>query len=92
MSDSKPPSLLSVHTPSSSFAVIHSCASHLRFSSESESKLKRVGIVTQESILSLYDKLSRKAHTDYHGDRVGPGWLKYEYNNAIWNLDDGGCS
>ena len=45
--------------------------------------------MTQESLLDLYNKLSRKANTDYYGARVGPGWLKYEYNDAIWNLDDG---
>ncbi|TFK42316.1 hypothetical protein BDQ12DRAFT_719200 [Crucibulum laeve] len=65
---SAPPSVLNVHTPTSSFAIVHS--------------------LTQESLLALCDKLSRKAHTDYHGERVGPGWLKYEYNDTIWNLDD----
>lgn len=45
--------------------------------------------VTQESLLALYDKLSRKEHTDYEGQRVGPGWLKYEFNGTVWNLDDG---
>ncbi|KAI5899559.1 uncharacterized protein SCHCODRAFT_02560891 [Schizophyllum commune H4-8] len=43
---------------------------------------------TQESLLALYDKLSRKEHTDYEGQRVGPGWLKYEFNGTVWNLDD----
>ena len=46
-------------------------------------------LVTQESLTDLYNKLSRKASTDYYGQRVGPGWLKYEYNDAIWALDDG---
>ncbi|KAK2466725.1 hypothetical protein APHAL10511_000983 [Amanita phalloides] len=31
----------------------------------------------------LYDELTRKVHT-----RVGPGWLKYEFNGTVWNLDD----
>ncbi|KDR73629.1 hypothetical protein GALMADRAFT_71947 [Galerina marginata CBS 339.88] len=62
------PSLLHIHTPSSSFAIIHS--------------------LTQETLLDLYNKLSRKSNTDYYGERVGSGWLKYEYNEAIWNLDD----
>ncbi|KAF9645307.1 hypothetical protein BDM02DRAFT_3173394 [Thelephora ganbajun] len=44
--------------------------------------------ITQESLAALYDKLSRKAHTDYHGERVSPGWLKYRFNNAFWQLDD----
>jgi len=44
--------------------------------------------ITQESLAALYDKLSRKAHTDYHGERVRPGWLKYEFNSTFWQLDD----
>lgn len=48
--------------------------------------------MTQETLLDLYNKLSRKAATDYYGARVGPGWLKYEYNETVWNLDDGECS
>lgn len=47
------------------------------------------GTVTQESLVSLYDALTRKVHTAYHGERVGPGWLKYEFNDSTWNLDDG---
>ncbi|KAG5721019.1 hypothetical protein E4T56_gene4835, partial [Termitomyces sp. T112] len=62
------PAILNIHTPSSSFAIVHS--------------------FTQESLHSLYDTLSRKTHTSYHGERVGPGWLKYEFNDSIWNLDD----
>ncbi|PBK97127.1 hypothetical protein ARMGADRAFT_989565 [Armillaria gallica] len=63
-----PPSIINVHTPSESFAIVHT--------------------ITQESLEALYDKLSRKAHTAYHGSRVGSGWLKYEFNDSIWNLDD----
>ncbi|KIK57632.1 hypothetical protein GYMLUDRAFT_172439 [Collybiopsis luxurians FD-317 M1] len=44
--------------------------------------------ITQDSLQSLYDKLTRKVHNSYHGERVGPGWLKYEFNNSIWDLDD----
>ncbi|KAH8827041.1 hypothetical protein DL96DRAFT_1465377 [Flagelloscypha sp. PMI_526] len=62
------PSILSIHTPTTSFALVHS--------------------FTQDSLQTLYDKLSRKHSTEFDGDRVGPGWLKYEYNDAIWNLDD----
>ena len=25
----------------------------------------------------MYDKLSRRAHTDHHSKRLSPGWLKY---------------
>ncbi|RDB21154.1 hypothetical protein Hypma_011884 [Hypsizygus marmoreus] len=62
------PSVLNIHTPTESFAIVHS--------------------LTQDSLESLFDTLSRKAHTAYHGERVGPGWLKYEFNDSIWNLDD----
>ncbi|KAJ6497066.1 hypothetical protein C8R47DRAFT_1184388 [Mycena vitilis] len=44
--------------------------------------------LTQESLLDLCDKLSRKAGTGYTGKRVGPGWLKYDFNQTVWNLDD----
>ncbi|KAJ7063459.1 hypothetical protein C8F01DRAFT_1250999 [Mycena amicta] len=64
------PSILSIHTPSTSFAVVHSRK------------------LTQESLLDLYDKLSRKGGTGYTGKRIGAGWLKYEFNETIWNLDD----
>ncbi|KAF9014078.1 hypothetical protein BDQ17DRAFT_1386620 [Cyathus striatus] len=68
MSSDQPPPILNIHTPTSSFAIVHS--------------------FTQDSLTSLFDKLSRKAHSDYHGELVGPGWLKYEYNDTVWNLDD----
>ncbi|EFI28358.1 hypothetical protein CC1G_13892 [Coprinopsis cinerea okayama7 len=64
----RPPSVLNVHSPTSSFAILHS--------------------LIEESIDDLYNKLSRKVYTDYRGERVGPGWLKYEYNDSVWNLDD----
>ncbi|PPQ91403.1 hypothetical protein CVT25_014291 [Psilocybe cyanescens] len=68
MNTPEAPPVLNIHTPTSSFAIIHS--------------------LTQETLLDLYNKLSRKTNTDYYGERVAPGWLKYEYNEAIWNLDD----
>jgi len=64
------PSVLSIHTPSSSLALIHS--------------------VTTEPLTLLFDKLSRKKNTEFYGKRVGPGWLKYEWSDSVWNLDDDG--
>jgi len=64
------PSVISIHTPSSSLALVHS--------------------VTSDPLTSLFDKLSRKRNTEFYGKRVGPGWLKYEWNGSVWNLDDGG--
>ncbi|KAI0032277.1 hypothetical protein K488DRAFT_50214 [Vararia minispora EC-137] len=60
--------VISVHTPTSSFAIVHKLA--------------------EENITSLFDKLSRKHNTEFYGKRVGPGWLKYEWNGTIWSLDD----
>ena len=60
--------IINIHTPSSSFAIIHS--------------------INEESIQQLFDKLSRKQGTDFHGHRVGPGWTKYHWNDTFWNLDD----
>ncbi|KAF7975819.1 hypothetical protein HWV62_8363 [Athelia sp. TMB] len=44
--------------------------------------------INEETLEQLFDKLSRKAHTDFHGQRVGPGWVKYHFNDTYWNLDD----
>lgn len=62
------PPVFNVHTPSSSFALIHS--------------------LKDDTIQQLYNKLSRKSNTGFHGKRVGPGWIKYNWNDVMWNLDD----
>jgi hypothetical protein len=84
------PSVISIHTPSSSLALNHSgmvtpllqplgsVQVHLIHSS-----------ATTETLTSLFDKLSRKRNTEFYRKRVGPGWLKYEWNGSVWNLDDG---
>jgi len=69
-SASDKPSVISIHTPSSSIALVHSVAT--------------------DSLTLLFDKLSRKKNTEFYGKRVGPGWLKYEWNSSVWNLDDDG--
>lgn len=48
-----------------------------------------VFIVNQESLTSLFDKLSLKVHKQYDGHHVGPGWLKYDYGDSVWDLNDG---
>jgi len=60
--------VLNVHTPSSSFAIVHS--------------------ITQDSLDSLFSTLTRKVSAEYNGEIVGSGWLEYEFNDTIWNLDD----
>ncbi|KAJ8078971.1 hypothetical protein PM082_013255 [Marasmius tenuissimus] len=62
------PPLLDIHTPSSSFTIVHS--------------------ITQDSLDTLYHKLQKKVQPTYHRNHVGPGWLKYEFNGTVWNLDD----
>jgi hypothetical protein len=46
-------------------------------------------VVNDETMQQLYDKLTRKCRTEFHGQRVGPGWIKYYWNDTVWNLEDG---
>ncbi|KAI0362429.1 hypothetical protein OH77DRAFT_1416685 [Trametes cingulata] len=62
------PSILNVHTPTSSFAIIYSAL--------------------EDSLQTLFDKLSKKTVAELNGRHVRPGWVKYEWNNTVWNLDD----
>ncbi|KAF8660602.1 hypothetical protein AX16_001581 [Volvariella volvacea WC 439] len=76
------PPVINIHTPTSSFAIVHS--------------------LNQEDLRILYNKLTRKINVEqpatptarssralsYSYKTVGPGWLKYEFNGSIWNLDD----
>ncbi|KAF8891273.1 hypothetical protein BD779DRAFT_1799167 [Infundibulicybe gibba] len=63
------PQILNIHTPSSSFAIVHAC--------------------TNPGIPHIaFRQAEQKSHTEYYGERVGPGWLKYEFNETVWNLDD----
>jgi hypothetical protein len=78
-------SIVNVHTPSSSTALLHS--SKMEFLWLAPSSL--IVLVTTDTLPSLFDKLSRKSDTEIHGQRVGPGWLKYEWNGSVWDLNDG---
>ncbi|KAI0647340.1 hypothetical protein C8Q79DRAFT_908345 [Trametes meyenii] len=62
------PSIIDVHTPSSSFAILYSD--------------------TEDSLETLFDKLSKKTVVELNGRHVRPGWVKYEWNGTVWNLDD----
>lgn len=42
-----------------------------------------------ESLRQLCDELTRKCHTEFQGQRVQSGWIKYVWGDTIWNLDDG---
>ncbi|KAI0691025.1 hypothetical protein BC835DRAFT_138860 [Cytidiella melzeri] len=43
---------------------------------------------TSDTLEGLFDKLSRKTSTEFHGLPVQAGWVKYSWNDSIWNLDD----
>ena len=80
------PSIINVHTPSYSIALVHS--SKMEFLWPGPSSL--IVIVSNDTLTSLFDKLTKKNNTErIHGERVGPDWLKYEWNGSVWNLDDG---
>lgn len=59
--------VVEVHTPLSSFAIVHS---------------------SDDTLETLFDRLSRKTIAEFNGRRVRPGWVKYSWNSTIWNLDD----
>ena len=65
--------VLNVHTPKSSYSIVHS--------------------LQQDTFESLCLKLAKKegvsADRLQGGKHGGGGWIKYEWNEAIWNLDDG---
>ena len=77
-------STINVHTPSSSIALVYS--SRMEFLWPGPSSLI---VVSEGNLKSLSSKLKSKSDIDFHGKRVGPGWLKYEWNGSVWNLDDG---
>lgn len=82
------PPVLNVHTPRSSFAIVFS------------SMLDRMTYIkslnpsyfrpdTDDTLQTLFDKLSKKTASEFNGQRVKSGWAKYSWNGSIWNLDDG---
>jgi hypothetical protein len=79
------PAILNVHTPTSSLTIPHSCRRLVYLLGTSISFEK----VSEDSLKSLYDKLTRKVRLEYNGARVGAGWLRYSWNDTVWNLDDG---
>lgn len=81
MADTQLP-ILNVHTPTSSFAIVYSSKSH---HSDSLDETLNHSVDTDDTLESLYDKLGRKLS----GEQVQPGWVKYSWNDSIWNLDDG---
>lgn len=43
----------------------------------------------EDSLETLFDKLSKKTVSELNGRHVRPGWVKYEWNSTVWNMDDG---
>ncbi|KAI9572049.1 hypothetical protein HD554DRAFT_2185629 [Boletus coccyginus] len=54
------------------------------------SSIAIVHSLKDESMQQLCDKLTRKCRAEFHGQRVQSGWIKYVWNDTIWNLDDDG--
>ncbi|KIK97107.1 hypothetical protein PAXRUDRAFT_10387 [Paxillus rubicundulus Ve08.2h10] len=52
------------------------------------SSLAIVHSLNDETMQQLYDKLTRKCRSEFCGQRVGPGWIKYYWNDTVWNLED----
>ncbi len=44
---------------------------------------------TEDSLASLFDKLTNKTRVEFQGREIQLGWVKYSWNDSIWNLDDG---
>lgn len=88
--------IVNVHTPTSSFALPHSCKftaySKTNFCVESLLTLSPGTLaVANDTLQSLFSKVDKKVNVAHvrRGDPVGPGFLKYEWNKNVWNLDDG---
>ncbi|KAH9930718.1 uncharacterized protein B0H18DRAFT_993209 [Fomitopsis serialis] len=62
-----PPPILNVHTPVSSFSIVHT---------------------NDDTLETLFEKLTTKTFVEFTGRRVKSGWVKYSWNGSIWNLDD----
>ncbi len=44
---------------------------------------------SEDTLDTLYSKLSKKAVSELRGGPVHASCLKYEWNDTVWNLDDG---
>lgn len=86
----EPPPIVEVHTPSTSFAISHSCKLFLDVRIRGAQDERHIS-VTQDTLESLFHKLTKKinASPGKRGDLVGPGWVKYDWNENVWSLDDG---
>ncbi|THH11855.1 hypothetical protein EW145_g403 [Phellinidium pouzarii] len=66
-------SIVDVHTPTSSFSIPHS--------------------LVQDNLQSLFKALEAKVDLNNSGvgnasESVGRGWIKYAWNDTVWNMDD----
>lgn len=43
---------------------------------------------SDDTLITLFDKISKKGTTEFKGRRVRAGWAKYSWNDSVWNLDD----
>nr|VWO94841.1 Beta-xylanase (EC [Ganoderma boninense] len=44
---------------------------------------------SDDNLQTIYTKLTQKAFAELHGKPVRAGYVKYEWNNSFYNLDDG---
>ena len=81
------PTILDVHTPSNSFAIIYS--GRYTYITDNCGADIRVRLDTEDTLETLYGKLSKKASDELRGNPIRPGCVKFEWNGTVWNLDDG---
>lgn len=83
--------LVDVHTPTSSFSIVHSRKSILKrewIDNQSDFNPCDPQTVRDDTLETLFSKLSKKLTVGHSVSIVGPGWLKYEWNQSFWTLDD----
>ena len=81
------PTILDVHTPSNSFAIIY--AGQYHSICVTCNAFINIPLDAEDTLQTLYTKLSKKAGDELHGNPIRPGCVKYEWNSIVWNLDDG---
>lgn len=78
--------VVDVHTPSSSFAIIYTGKC---FWPREVNVCLKLCADADDNLQTIYTKLTQKAFTELNGKPVRAGYVKYEWNNSFYNLDDG---
>lgn len=85
MAEHGPPMVIDVHTPVSSFAIVYSGV----FPWYTSCVVPDIYIDAEDTLHTIFTKLTQKAFTELHGKPVRAGYVKYEWNSSFYNLDDG---